>query len=113
MQKPDKIYIENTNLLHTLSDAVNPGTEREVFFVNQLSLSHQIEYSKTAADFTIDHTYTIEVGGHSKGNKQVEGVANGYIAGICHWQQNSIVAFWIPLLIAYQDFKFARKVVQF
>ena len=80
MQKPDKIYIENTNLLHTLSDAVNPGTEREVFFVNQLSLSHQIEYSKTAADFTIDHTYTIEVGGHSKGNKQVEGVANGYIA---------------------------------
>lgn len=80
MQKPDKIYIENTNLLHTLSDAVNPGTEREVFFVNQLSLSHQIEYSKTAADFTIDHTYTIEVGGHSKGNKQLEGVANGYIA---------------------------------
>lgn len=80
MQKPDKIYIENTNLLHTLSDAVNHGTEREVFFVNQLSLSHQIEYSKTAADFTIDHTYTIEVGGHSKGNKQLEGVANGYIA---------------------------------
>lgn len=80
MQKPDKIYIENTNLLHTLSDAVNPGTEREVFFVNQLSLSHQIEYSKTAADFMIDHTYTIEVGGHSKGNKQLEGVANGYIA---------------------------------
>ena len=80
MQKPDKIYIENTNLLHTLSDAVNHDTEREVFFVNQLSLSHQIEYSKTAADFTIDHTYTIEVGGHSKGNKQLEGVANGYIA---------------------------------
>lgn len=80
MQKPDKIYIENTNLLHVLSDAVNRGTEREVFFVNQLSLSHQIEYSKTAADFTIDQTYTIEVGGPSKGQKQLAGVADGYIA---------------------------------
>lgn len=80
MQKPDKIYIENTNLLHTLSVSVNTGTEREVFFVNQLSMSHQIEYSKTAADFTIDHTFTIEVGGPSKGNKQLAGVTNGYIA---------------------------------
>lgn len=80
MQKPDKIYIENTNLLHVLSDTVNSGTEREVFFVNQLSLSHRIEYSKTAADFTIDQTYTIEVGGASKGKKQLKGVSNGYIA---------------------------------
>lgn len=80
MQKPDKIYIENTNLLHVLSPSVNSGTEREVFFVNQLSQSHQVEYSKTAADFTIDKTYTIEVGGHSKGKKQLAGTDNGFVA---------------------------------
>ena len=81
LQKPDKIYMENPNMLHALATTqVNEGTEREVFFVNQLSAKHVVEYSKTSADFTIDHQYTIEVGGRSKDGKQIAGVANGYIA---------------------------------
>ena len=81
LQKPDKIYIENTNMLHALtSTQVNEGTEREVFFINQLSAAHVVEYSKTSADFTIDHQYTIEVGGRSKDGKQIAGVANSFIA---------------------------------
>lgn len=81
LQKPDKIYLDNTNMLHALTPTrVNEGTEREVFFVNQLSSAHVVEYSKTSADFTIDHQYTIEVGGRSKDGKQVAGVAEGYIA---------------------------------
>ncbi len=81
LQKPDKIYMENPNMLHALATTqVNEGTEREVFFINQLSSKHIVEYSKTSADFTIDHQYTIEVGGRSKEGKQIAGVANGYIA---------------------------------
>ena len=81
LQKPDKIYMENPNMLHALATTqVNEGTEREVFFINQLSAKHVVEYSKTSADFTIDHQYTIEVGGRSKDGKQIAGVANGYIA---------------------------------
>lgn len=81
LQKPDKIYIENTNMLHALtSTQVNEGTEREVFFINQLSESHMVEYSKTSADFTIDHQYTFEVGGRSKGGKQIAGIDNSFIA---------------------------------
>ena len=81
LQKPDKIYMENTNMLHALATTqVNEGTEREVFFINQLSAAHVVEYSKTSADFTIDHQYTIEVGGRSKDGKQIAGVANAYIA---------------------------------
>ena len=81
LQKPDKIYMENPNMLHALATTqVNEGTEREVFFVNQLSAKHVVEYSKTSADFTIDHQYTIEVGGRSKDGKQIADVANGYIA---------------------------------
>lgn len=81
LQKPDKIYMENTNLLHALATTqVNEGTEREVFFINQLSAAHVVEYSKTSADFTIDHQYTIEVGGRSKDGKQIAGVTNAYIA---------------------------------
>jgi len=81
LQKPDKIYLENTNMLHALATTqVNEGTEREVFFINQLSAAHVVEYSKTSADFTIDHQYTIKVGGRSKDGKQIAGVANSFIA---------------------------------
>ena len=80
MQKPDKIYMENSNLLHALSlTAVETGTERETFFVNQLAYHHQIEYSKQG-DFVIDRTYTIEVGGQSKDGKQIANVQNAFIA---------------------------------
>jgi hypothetical protein len=81
LQKPDKIYMENTNMLHALATThVNEGTEREVFFINQLSSAHVVEYSKTSADFTIDHQYTIEVGGRSKDGKQIAGVSESFIA---------------------------------
>ena len=81
LQKPDKIYLENTNMLHALSTTqVNEGTEREVFFINQLSAAHVVEYSKTSADFTIDHQYTVEVGGRSKDGKQIADVGNSFIA---------------------------------
>ncbi|MBO7496694.1 MAG: ATP-binding protein [Salinivirgaceae bacterium] len=81
LQKPDKIYLDNPNLLYALSSSqVNEGTLREVFFVNQLSVNHTVEYSKTAADFTIDHQYTIEVGGHSKDGRQIASVADSFIA---------------------------------
>ena len=81
LQKPDKIYMENTNMLYALSTTqVNEGTAREVFFINQLSAGHVVEYSKTSADFTIDHQYTIEVGGRSKDGKQIAGVTDSFIA---------------------------------
>lgn len=81
LQKPDKIYLGNPNLLHALSsDRVNEGTEREAFFVGQLSTQHLVEYSKTAADFTIDRQFTVEVGGRSKDGKQIAAVPDSYIA---------------------------------
>lgn len=81
LQKPDKIYMENPNMLHALAtERVNEGTVREVFFINQLSARHVVEYSKTSADFTIDHQYTFEVGGRSKDGRQIAGLANSFIA---------------------------------
>ncbi len=48
LQKPDKLYLENTNLLYTLSlQGVNKGTLREVFMANQLAYGHRLEYSST------------------------------------------------------------------
>lgn len=80
MQKPDKIYMENCNLLHALSlTNVEVGTERETFIVNQLSYLHAVEYTKQG-DFVIDQKYTIEVGGASKDGKQIANAENAFIA---------------------------------
>jgi len=80
MQKPDKIYLENTNLLQALSlSPVEVGTQRETFLVNQLAYKHQVEYGKQA-DFLIDRKFTIEVGGQSKDGKQIAGTPNAFIA---------------------------------
>ena len=68
LQKPDKIYLENTNI----------GNIRETFFANQLKKSHQVTMSE-ASDFLVDGIYTFEIGGKRKGYSQIEGIPNGFI----------------------------------
>lgn len=80
MQKPDKIYIQNTNMLFAIADSpVKIGTVRETFVVNQLSVKHQVEYGKTHGDFSVDGKYTFEVGGADKTFQQIAGLPNSYI----------------------------------
>ncbi len=80
MQKPDKIFMEISNLLHAMSLVpVKVGTERKTFFVNQLAYRHTVEYAKQG-DFLIDRQYTFEAGGQHKDVKQRAGVKDAYIA---------------------------------
>ncbi|MBQ7268506.1 MAG: AAA family ATPase [Bacteroidales bacterium] len=83
LQKPDKILLDNPNLIYTLS-SVNPeiGTVRESFFCNQLSnAGHRVEYGGLATgDFRIDRDIVVEVGGEDKGFRQVKGEDKGYVA---------------------------------
>ena len=79
MQKPDKIYVQNPNMLCALSSNLNVGTLRECFVVNQLSVSHAIEYGKTQGDFLIDGQITVEVGGQDKSFNQIADIPNSYI----------------------------------
>lgn len=80
MQKPDKIYLENPNMIDILSlTGGNIGTIREVFVVNQLSYQHKVEYTK-AGDILVDKKYTIEIGGKSKDGKQIANIHDSYIA---------------------------------
>jgi len=68
LQRPDKVYLENSNMLYALtSSQVDTGTARETFCVNQLKANHNIEYGKKKGDFVIDGKWTVEVGGQSKG----------------------------------------------
>lgn len=80
MQKPDKIYLQNPNLLYAISTKpVDIGTARETFVVNQLSPKHLVEYGKEQGDFLIDGKYTFEVGGADKTFKQIAGIKDSYV----------------------------------
>jgi uncharacterized protein len=79
LTKPDKIFLQNTNLLYLSQAEVNIGTLRETFFVNQVSMQHQVELADKG-DFIIDEQYTFEVGGASKSFQQIAGIKNSYLA---------------------------------
>ena len=79
MQKPDKIYIHNPNILCALGAKQNIGTMRECFVVNQLSKDHTVEYGKTKGDFRVDGKITFEVGGKDKTFDQIADMPNSYI----------------------------------
>lgn len=80
MQKPDKIYLENSNMLYALSSRpVDIGTARETYAVNQLSFGHTVEYGKKNGDFKVDGKYIFEVGGSGKTYDQIPDIPNSYI----------------------------------
>lgn len=79
MQKPDKIYIHNPNIMYALSNVNNIGTVRECFVVNQLTHNHDVEYGKKTGDFKVDDKYLFEVGGEGKSFDQIADIPNSYI----------------------------------
>ena len=79
MQKPDKIYIHNPNMLCALAKTVNIGKLRECFVVNQLRVNHEIEYGKTQGDFKVDGKWTFEVGGADKSFDQIADIPNSFV----------------------------------
>ena len=79
LQKPSKIYLENTNLQFTFSNVnSNVGNLRETFFINQVNYKHQVEYVDKG-DFLIDRKYTFEIGGSNKTTKQIKHIENSYL----------------------------------
>ncbi|HMR89869.1 MAG TPA: AAA family ATPase [Saprospiraceae bacterium] len=79
LTKPDKIYLENTNLLYAFDAAsVNSGTIRETFVMNNLSRAGVVS-TPTKGDFMIDEKYVIEVGGANKTFHQLSGMPNAIL----------------------------------
>ncbi len=77
--KPDKIYLENTNLIYAIGQSIKEeGNLRETFFFNQLSNSNKVNTSKES-DFLVNDTFTFEVGGKNKTDKQIKGVSDSFV----------------------------------
>ena len=76
--KVNKVYLDNTNLIYNLAkENQNIGNVRETFFLNQLRVNHEV-VSSSLADFKIDF-YDFEIGGKSKGSKQILHAQKGFI----------------------------------
>jgi len=79
VQKPAKIYLNNTNLLYAYCESCEIGTIRETFFANQVSSSNSLHISKQG-DFLIDKRYTVEVGGKDKSFDQIKDIKESFVA---------------------------------
>ncbi|MEL7586928.1 MAG: hypothetical protein AAGU19_09455 [Prolixibacteraceae bacterium] len=79
LQKPDKIFLENTNLAFALKDKPDIGNIRETFVLNQLLNSGLQVNSPSEGDFKVNGL-TIEVGGKNKNTSQVDHLDNYLIA---------------------------------
>lgn len=76
--KVDKVYLDNANLVYSFAEEnLNKGNVRETFFMNQLKANHQVSASDLA-DFIIEGV-DFEVGGKSKGLKQIKNADKGFV----------------------------------
>ncbi|PLX00903.1 MAG: AAA family ATPase [Marinilabiliales bacterium] len=92
LNKPEKIYLDNSNLMYSqVGEETNIGNARETFLFNQLDIGNTV-YNSATSDFLINNKFTIEVGGRSKGKKQISKLKDAYIAmdGIEIGSSNSI-----------------------
>ncbi len=96
MNKPEKVYLNNTNLSYALAyDQVNIGSIRETFFYNQLNVRHKILYTPSG-DFAVNDMLTFEIGGKNKKLKQVKGIEKAFIAADnIEYSQNNRIPLWL------------------
>jgi predicted AAA+ superfamily ATPase len=81
MDKPDRIYLGDPNLAFALAapEKADLGSVRETFFVRSVGGLHEIRAGK-GADFVVDGVTHFEVGGKSKGPRQLAGLKNAFLA---------------------------------
>ena len=78
ISKPEKLYLDNTNLFSVFCESPKEGTIRETFFASQVSYKHTLNYPKQG-DFVVDERYIFEIGGAGKSNKQLKDISEGYV----------------------------------
>jgi len=77
--KPDKILLENPNLMYALVADPEIGTVRETFFACQLASVGSMT-APDKGDYLIDGKHLFEVGGRSKSFKQIKDIPDSYLA---------------------------------
>ena len=79
MEKPEKIFLNNPNLIYAFSPNTDMGAIRETFFLNMLSSKHTVK-SPHQGDFCVDDTYIFEIGGKNKNYDQIKDIENSFLS---------------------------------
>lgn len=77
-QKPQKIFLNNTNFSYAYCQEPDIGTIRETFVANCLNDKFELT-APTFGDFCVDEHYTFEIGGRSKNRRQLKSIQNSYV----------------------------------
>jgi len=78
VEKIEKIYLGNPNLIHALAaENSNIGNVRETFFACQTAVNHKITAAEKG-DFMINGN-TFEIGGKNKTQKQIRNTENAFV----------------------------------
>ncbi len=79
LNKPDKIWMHNTNLMYAISgEQLETGTIRETFFLQNIAHRHSVSLPEKG-DVLVDNTYLFEIGGKNKSKKQIVESENAFI----------------------------------
>ncbi|MBO7048067.1 MAG: ATP-binding protein [Spirochaetia bacterium] len=77
--KPDRLYLENSNLMHDLMDhEAAPSDSLETFVLNQLKKDHDIKLT-ASGDFLVDDRHTFKMCSGNRKQKQAKDEGNSYI----------------------------------
>jgi hypothetical protein len=79
LARPEKIFLNNPNLMYALGNKTNIGTIRETFFFNQVSQVYDVHYP-AKGDFLVESKYLFEVGGSDKTFNQIKDIENSFLA---------------------------------
>jgi hypothetical protein len=79
LQKPEKVFLNNTSLLFSLAEELtDKGAVRETFFMSQVQPFHKVHMPKQG-DFIVDNKYTFEIGGKGKNQRQIKNVPDAWL----------------------------------
>lgn len=79
LEKPDKIYLHNPNMIYAFASDPNIGAIRETFFLNMIGTRHKVNAPRQG-DFLVDKTYLFEIGGRNKNFSQIKDIPNSFLA---------------------------------
>jgi hypothetical protein len=92
LQKPEVVYLHNTNLLHIIApDNINNRNLRTTFFYNQVGYQHTVKSSKQF-DFRVNNQYEFIVGGKYT---QAEGEDCYAAADMIETGEGNVIPLWL------------------
>lgn len=96
LRKPEKVYLNNTNLAYALHPAdPNLGNLRETFFLSQVQPMHHVT-APPKGDFRLDERWTFEIGGPGKTATQLSAQPDAFVVrDELEYAAGNVLPLWV------------------